>query len=102
MARRSVIFHKAARRDLERLLAYIIENQALPRTAHDYVDRITARCELLGDTPFIGTNRSAFGPGVRTLPFEGVVIAFHVGSSSVRIRRIFGQAQNYQRLLHRP
>jgi plasmid stabilization system protein ParE len=95
-ARRNVRFATAAANDLRRLLDYIIETHGLPRTAHEYVDRITDRCEKLADTPLVGTSHDAVRQGLRTLPFEGVVIAFEVGARTVRIRRIYGAAQNYR------
>ena len=99
MPRRELRFSASAARDLERLLNYIIEAAGTPLTAHAYVERIRARCATLTETPHVGTNHDATRPGLRTVPFESVIIAFEVTDRLVRIRRIFGAAQDYLRLL---
>jgi toxin ParE1/3/4 len=99
MASRKVRFRQAAIADLERLTTYITESSGLPATAEAYAKRIEQRCRELSDFPFIGRDHSNIRAGLRVLPFESVAIAFEVTDTFVRIRRIFGQVQDYQRSL---
>jgi len=101
MANRNVRFRRSAINDLRRLSTYITESSGLPLTAEAYVHRIEQRCRELGDFPFVGHNHSDIRVGLRVLPFESVAIAFEVAPTAVRTRRIFGQQQDYGRLLKR-
>ena len=99
MPRRRVSFRRSAINDLRNLFTYIAETSGMPLTAKAYADRIEQRCRLLGDFPFIGRDHSNVRAGLRVLPFESVAIVFEVADTSVRIRRIFNQRQDYQRQL---
>lgn len=71
----------------------------MPNTALAYVDRIEHRFGELADFPIVGRDLGHIRPGLRTIPFEGVVIAFQVRDTEVRIRRVFGAGQDYERRL---
>ena len=99
MPRRKVRFGVAARADLKRLFEYIIEASGMPKTALAYVDRIEHKCDELADFPIVGRVLGHIRPGLRSIPFEGVIIAFPVSEAEVRVRRVFGAAQDYERRL---
>lgn len=99
MPRRKVRFGATARADLKRLVHYIIESSGMPNTALAYVDRIEHRCNDLADFPIVGRDLSQIRPGLRSIPFEGVIVIFRVSDAEVRIRRVFGAAQDYQNRL---
>jgi toxin ParE1/3/4 len=94
--RRKVRFGAAARTDLKRLLEYIIEASGMPRTALAYVDRIEHKCGELADFAIVGRDLGHIRPGLRSIAFEGVVIAFQVSDTEIRVRRVFGAAQDYE------
>jgi toxin ParE1/3/4 len=96
---RRVALDEIAIADLTRIADYIIETSGLPRTAQAYIDRIEARCRNLADFPLVGRNRSDVGPDLRSLPFESVLIVYRVELDIVRILRVLGQAQDYEKLL---
>jgi hypothetical protein len=63
--------------------------------------RIRARCRDLGDLPVVEQDLGTIRFGLRTIPFEGVVIAFIVTDEIISIRRIFRHEQDYLPLLAR-
>ena len=71
----------------------------MPKTALAYVDRIEHKCDELADFPIVGRDLGHIRPGLRSIPFEGVIIAFQVSEAEVRVRRVFGAAQDYERRL---
>jgi toxin ParE1/3/4 len=99
--RRSVRIGATARADLKRLMGYIVEVSGMPKTALTYVDRIEHRCGELADFPIVGRDLGHIRSGLRSIPFEGVVIAFLVSDTEIRIRRVFGAAQDYEGRLRR-
>ncbi|OEO28949.1 hypothetical protein VW23_027845 [Devosia insulae DS-56] len=99
MPSRELQLTSATHDDLRRLAKYIIESAGMPATAAAYVRRIEERCADLCDFPAVGRNLSDVRAGLRVLPFEGVVIVFETTSTVVRVLRIYGQRQNYERHL---
>ena len=71
----------------------------MPKTALAYVDRIEHKCDELADFPIVGRVLGHIRPGLRSIPFEGVIIAFPVSEAEVQVRRVFGAAQDYERRL---
>jgi toxin ParE1/3/4 len=97
---RRVVFRKNALNDLERLYAYIRDQDGSPINAYGVVQRIRARCDSLADFPEQGTRRDDIRPGLRILSFERtIVIAFAIDDQTVRISRIFYGGRNYEKLL---
>ncbi|MBK8086275.1 MAG: type II toxin-antitoxin system RelE/ParE family toxin [Devosia sp.] len=101
MPGRELRLTSTARDDLGRLAAYIIATAGMPATAANYIRRIEARCVHLCDFPAVGRSRSDISAGLRVVPFEGVIIAFKATDSLVRVLRIYGQRQDYERKLSR-
>lgn len=88
-----------ARDDLDAIFLYIVEMSGFSRTAQNYIERIMARCELIGTAPDSGIARPDFGPGIRQTPFERLVIVYDAQRDNVLILRIFSSAQDYETIM---
>ena len=75
--------------------------EASPRAAERFVGAILDQCETLSQFPERGAPREDLRPGLRTLAFRGVVIAYAVGEGVVTIVGIFSGGQDFEDLLAR-
>ncbi|WP_397420287.1 type II toxin-antitoxin system RelE/ParE family toxin [Phenylobacterium sp.] len=73
--------------------------EASPRTAERFVGKILDQCEKLSRFPERGAPRNDIRPGLRTLAFRGVVIAFAVGEGLVTIVGVFNGGQDFESML---
>jgi toxin ParE1/3/4 len=85
--------------DLEAIYSYIVETSGLELTADAFASRIDARCDRIGEYPFSGRDRSDIRPGLRSIPFESVIILYLVRDDYVLITNIFHASQDYEALL---
>jgi plasmid stabilization system protein ParE len=101
MPRRKLRFTRSAERDLAGILAYVSNEALMPHSAHAFVEDIRTHCLTLLDFPEVGWNYGHIRENLRAQPYRTVVIVFDFDPNFVRVRRIFGQRQNYRRLLRR-
>lgn len=95
----TVRLRPAAARHLAAIEARISE-EATPEIAGRYVETIMERCFALDRFPNRGTPRDDLRPGLRTLPFKGiVVIVFAVGDSEVAVLGVGWRGQDLARIL---
>ncbi len=100
MRRFPVEFRPQAMDELLDIAAYVLDRSRNIHTAENYVDRIHARCEKIGDAPFAGVAREDLGPGIRLAVFEkSVVILYTVEGDTVWITNIFSEGRDYEALL---
>ena len=85
--------------DLDQMLTYIVDASGFVRSAQAYIDRILARCAVLGDTPEIGRPRPDLGEGLRQVPMESAVILYIVRPSDLYVVRIFHGGQDYEAIM---
>ena len=72
-----------------------------PRTATAYIQRIrdfTASLDIAAER---GTALDDIDPGLRSIPFESVVLAVRVRDSTVTLVRVFHASQDWAKLLRR-
>jgi toxin ParE1/3/4 len=79
---------KLAERDLKTIAYFIATESGSVDSADRQIDAITERCELLGDHPAIGRDRSDLGQGRRTFPVDSYVILYRVRGKDVLILRV--------------
>lgn len=86
---RSVTYREQAVQDLESIYNFVAE-EAGPKRAADFTDRIRAHCDQLALFPKRGPSADHIASGIRLLAFERrVTIAYRVDDIGVRIVRIF-------------
>jgi toxin ParE1/3/4 len=96
MKRRSVFLSPEAERDLVALYDYIAE-EASPRIAASYLDRVEDYVRGFEFTAERGTQRDDVRPGLRTVGFERrITIAFTVTDDAVTILRLFSGGQDWR------
>lgn len=99
MKRRSVLLSPEAEADLIALYDYIAE-EASPRIAANYLDRIETYVRGFEFTSERGTMRDGVRPGLRTIGFERrITIAFTVTDDTVTILRLFYGGQDWRSAL---
>ncbi len=98
MADYRIIVSPEADAQLIALYRYIAV-EASPRTAQRFVDAILDQCERLSRFPDRGTARGDLRPGIPTLAFRRVVIAYAVGAEQVTIIGVFYGGQDFEGLL---
>ena len=82
----------AAERDLSEIWDYIAEDN---ETAADKTLReIDARCQMLGEHPKMGRDRSDIVPRVRSFPVGNYLIFYRETSHGVEIIRVLHGARN--------
>ena len=61
------------------------------------MQRIKARCDLIGDAPLGGRSRDDLGPGLRTFAFErSTVIVYQAEPESVTITNVFYGGRDFE------
>ena len=93
-----VIYTPEAEMQLVGLYRYIAR-EASAQTATRFTDAIVARCDSLNRFPDRGTSRQDIRPGLRTLSFRRVVIAYDVDKAVVTIIGIFSGGQDFEAIL---
>jgi len=98
-----VAYLPEARAQLISLYNYILE-EASPRTAKRFIDGIVEQCDRLDAFPFRGVSREDIRPGLRTMAFRRVVIAYFVETRRlepglVTIAGVFYGGQDYETIL---
>jgi toxin ParE1/3/4 len=100
MKTRRVTIDPDARADLRALHDWI-RLSAAPRTATAYIRRIRDFAASLDIAAERGTALDDIDPGLRSIPFESVVLAVRVGESTVTVVRILHASQDWAKLLRR-
>lgn len=101
MRRHRVTYRPEAIADLDQIFHYIRDASSSVRTARNFVVRIRARCEKIGDVPNGGRQRDDLFPGLRLVPFEhSAVIAYLVEGDTVAITNVFYGGRDYEVLYH--
>jgi toxin ParE1/3/4 len=96
MKRRGVVLSPEAERDLIALYDYIAE-EASPRIAAGYLDRVEEYVRGFEFTSERGALREDVRPGLRTVGFERrITIAFTVSEDDVTILRLFYGGQDWR------
>ena len=98
MARFKVEWSERARRELLDIYDFIVES-GNPLTALRYIDRIERRCEEIGDHPYSGRAREEVRKGMRSIPFESVILLYTVADDTVTISNIIYGGRDYGTLL---
>jgi toxin ParE1/3/4 len=98
MARFTVFYSPEAEAQLIALYRYIA-HQASPRLAQGFTGKIVDYCQSLEDFPERGAARSDLRPGLRTLTFRRVLIAYAVEDDIVTIIGVFYGGQDYETIL---
>ena len=98
MADYRIIVSPEADAQLIALYRYIAV-EASPRTAERFVGTILDQCEKLSRLPERGAPRGDLRPGLRTLAFRRVVIAYAVGEGTVTIVSVFNGGQDFEGML---
>lgn len=95
-----VVLNENALLDLQSIASYIFDQSGSERTTLNFIDRIKARCQRIGDVPRGGRARDDLLPGLRVVPFErSAVIAYVVDAEVVRIINIFYGGRDFEVLL---
>ena len=76
-----------------------IAREASAQTATRFTDAIVARCDSLNRFPDRGAPWQDIRPGLRTLSFRRVVIAYDVDDAAVTIIGIFYGGQDIEAIL---
>ena len=76
---------KLAEADLEEIHDYIATGS--PPRADQYIDSLMDDCQTIRDYPFIGSDRSEFGAGVRVFPVGSHLIFYRIVGPDVEILR---------------
>lgn len=100
MRKRRVTIDPDAKEDLRELHRWIVL-QGSPKTATAYVRRIQAFARSLDIAAERGTSLENIDPGLRTIPFESVVLAVRVENKTVIIARVFHASQDWAKTLRR-
>lgn len=88
--RLDVRYRAQASRDLEDIFRYVAERSRSLDVALNYVLRIEARCQKVGDAPRAGRVRDDLAQGLRTVTFErSALICYLVDEESVWITNVF-------------
>ena len=67
--------------------------------ADGFIERIRARCRLIGNVPFGGVARDDLGSGLRMTPFErSAVIMYRVLDDRVQIVNVIYGGRDYEAL----
>ena len=100
MKRFNVEYRERAASDIDDMFSYVLKLSASLVTAMRYTDRISARCESIGDAPFGGVPRPDLGKGIRMVPFErSAVILYIVEIETVVITNIFAGGRDYESIM---
>lgn len=83
---RELTLADSARADLIDIWSYIAEDSV--RAADSFVNRLLKRCQLLADNPEVGKEREQFAEGLRSFPFDRIVVFYRFSESSVEIARV--------------
>jgi toxin ParE1/3/4 len=94
----TIIYTPEAEAQLVDLYRYIAA-EASPATAARFTAQIVDRCEALTAFPERGAPRFDVRPGLRTQPFQRVMITYAVKGSKVIIIGIFYGGQDYESIL---
>lgn len=78
-----------------------IRLSAAPRTATAYIRRIREFAASLDIAAERGTALDEIDPGLRSIPFESVVLAIRVSDTTVTVVRVFHASQDWAKLLRR-
>lgn len=93
-----VIYTPEAEMQLVGLYRYIA-SEASAQTAVRFTNAIVARCDSLNRFPDRGAPRQDIRPGLRTLSFRRVVIAYDIDEAAVTIIGIFYGGQDFEAIL---
>lgn len=88
----SVVYSPAASDDLMEIALFIAQDN--PARALTFVDQLEAKCEVLGASPGIGTQRPELGDGVLMLPYGRYLIFYRDTGAGVRVERILHSARD--------
>lgn len=91
-----VVFRDEARGDLIEIGDYIAQDSR--ERARDFVARMKARCERIGDNPLAAPLRPKWGENVRGIVFGSYLIAYRIEGDEVLILRVFHGARDISRL----
>ena len=98
-----VSYADSAKFDLGEIQRYLRSQDASFNTARGFTRRIKARCEKIGNVPYIGTARDDILPGLRMVPFErSAVVLYMVEPDRIRITNIFYGGRDYEALMRQP
>ncbi|MBL8596693.1 MAG: type II toxin-antitoxin system RelE/ParE family toxin [Devosia sp.] len=100
MKRRSVTVDQKAKQDLLQIYHAIVLAGS-PVSALAYLRRIEAFMQSLDLASERGTSLEEIDPGLRSIPFESVVLAVRVSPSDVVVVRVFHASQDWLRRLRR-
>ncbi len=65
-----------------------------PTRALTFVDELEEKCDVLGHTPGLGTQRPELGDGICMLPYGRYLIFYREADRGVRIERIMHTARD--------
>jgi toxin ParE1/3/4 len=97
MRRLEVVYTETSATDLDAIHRSLLTLGAYPSVADNYVRRIIARCDKIGDAPYGGRSRDDLRAGLRMIGFERrLVILYRVVGDLVEIDHIFYGGQDYE------
>ena len=88
----TVVFSPAANDDLMEIAVFIAQDN--PKRALSFIDELEDKCQLLGISPGIGTQRPELGAGVRMLPHGRYIIFYREAEPGIRIERILHSSRD--------
>ena len=100
MKRRTVAVDTPAKQDLLGIY-YSIALAGAPQSGHAYLERIEAFIRSLDIAAERGTLLEEIDPGLRSIPFESVVLAIRIREEGVSVVRVFHASQNWRKRLRR-
>lgn len=100
MKTRRVGIDPDAKEDLREIHRWIVL-QGSPKSATAYLRRIQAFASRLDIASERGTSLDEVDPGLRTIPFESVILAIRVRDATVTVARVFHASQDWAKQLRR-
>jgi plasmid stabilization system protein ParE len=100
MKKRRVRIDPDAKEDLRSLHGWIVL-QGSPKSATAYLRRIQAFANGLDIASERGSSLEEIDPGLRTTPFESVILAVRVRDTTVTVARVFHASQDWAKQLRR-
>ena len=95
MKRLRVRWSKRGRKDLNALIDNIERTSGSTTIALNYMGRLEARCQRIGDAPRAGRARDDLSPGLRTVSFErSALICYIIEDDRVLITNIFRRGRD--------
>ena len=82
--------------DLDTLFRYVALESGSLATALGYIDRIIEKCDKLALFPLSGRSQSEYSPGLRSTPFERLMIFYRAEDRGIAVLRVVNAARDYR------